>query len=250
MPDVKLCGFTIQPLTLAEWVDLLVDRANRGQGAWVVTLNLEMVSRDRRDKAYGQLIRSCDLMVADGMPIVWASRKKKGTTPIPERVTGVELTRALLDRFDPTEMAVVGGENPRATIQTLGIPRGDEIFIDDSRISLEPEAVQALAARLVGRKVLFIALGVPKQDRLAAELRKAMPHAVILGIGGTFELLGGQKKRAPEWMQARGLEWLYRLVSEPKRLWRRYLVEYWGGGFSLVRDVMKKEPAQSSESGN
>lgn len=250
MSEVTLCGFRIQPLTLDQWVDLLCERAESGKGAWVVTLNLEMVSRDRRDKAYGQLIRSCDLMVADGMPIVWASRKKKGTTPIPERVTGVELTRALLDRFDPSHMAIIGGENPKATLDVLEIPRRDEIFVDDSRINLEPDSIQALAGRLQGRKILFIALGVPKQDRLAAELRKQMPHAVILGIGGTFELLGGQKKRAPEWMQARGLEWLFRLVSEPKRLWRRYLVEYWGGGLSLVRDVLRKEPSQSSESGN
>ena len=71
--------------------------------------------------------------------------------------------------------------------------------------------------------MVFIALGVPKQDRLAVELRRRMPHLVLLGIGGTFEILGPQGSRAPRWMQKGGLEWLYRVIQEPGRMWKRYL---------------------------
>ena len=84
--------------------------------------------------------------------------------------------------------------------------------------------------------MVFIALGVPKQDRLAVELRRRMPHLVLLGIGGTFEILGPQGSRAPRWMQKGGLEWLYRLFREPGRLWRRYLINYPQGVWFLIKD--------------
>ncbi|TNF52601.1 MAG: glycosyltransferase, partial [Burkholderiales bacterium] len=80
--------------------------------------------------------------------------------------------------------------------------------------------------------------GVPKQDRLALLLRQRMPHLLLLGIGGTFEILGPDGGRAPQWMQRSGLEWLYRLTREPGRLWRRYLLNYPLGIWFLFRDCL------------
>jgi len=156
---------------------------------------------------------------------------------VPERVTGVEITQELLKRVPAEQIAIVGGEDPMKTLEFMGVTGREKILVDNGRISLEPEAIQQRAKELAGRRLIFVALGVPKQDKLALALRELLPEATFIGVGGTFELLGGQKPRAPQWMQKSGLEWVFRVCAEPKRLWRRYFVEYWGGGFALLRDI-------------
>jgi N-acetylglucosaminyldiphosphoundecaprenol N-acetyl-beta-D-mannosaminyltransferase len=93
--------------------------------------------------------------------------------------------------------------------------------------------------------VVFLALGVPKQDRLALELRAQIPELVVAGVGGTFEILGPQGSRAPQWMQRAGLEWLYRLLHEPGRLWKRYFLHYPAGLSLLLKDTIKARLRQS-----
>lgn len=244
-PVTPVCGFPISCWTAEEACREIVSAACEGRGGWYVTLNLEMVSRTQKDKDYASLLKRADRFVADGMPIVWATRKKSDKDPAyaaaPERVTGVELVRDLLRHEQRPRVAVIGGENPAAAMETAGVPEISEIWIDDSRIDLSSGGVVDLAGRMrqFGPQVILIALGVPKQDRLALELRRVFPEAVILGIGGSFELIGGQKKRAPGWMQRSGLEWLYRLGKEPKRLWKRYLLLYPTGARALLRDLRR-----------
>lgn len=224
---------------------IIKKNAIEGKGGWYVTLNLEMVSRSRKEKEYGELLQRADRFVADGMPIVWATRKKNEKDPAyaaaPERVTGVELVRDLMKLEDRPRIAIIGGEDPVSAMSSAGVPEIEEIWIDDSRIDTSEGGVVDLASRLrdFDPQVILIALGVPKQDKLALALRGLFPKAVIIGIGGSFELIGGQKKRAPDWMQKSGLEWLYRLGKEPKRLWRRYLLLYPTGAKALLNDLRR-----------
>lgn len=244
-----ICGFRLLAKPYSDCVEYLLDRLSRGRGAWVVTLNLEILSNARLDRDYRNLVQSADIVVADGMPFVWASRWKRGATRIPGRTTGADLSADLIRRVPAQKIAIIGGENPPKALLTLEVEHQHEVFIFDGKVPMRRDFIEGLAeqVRQHGATLIFVALGVPKQDFVAEILREQIPEAVILGVGGTFELIAGIKPRAPDWMQNYGLEWLFRLVNEPRRLWYRYLVIYWVGLASLSLDVMRSRSSRSWE---
>ncbi len=232
-------GFTVGPLTistatLARHAELLRASAEHGQGGWVVTLNTEMLARMAREPDYGALLSLADLCVADGMPLVWASQRQPDRTcHIPERTTGVDLVDHLLRARRVPSFAIIGGRDPRATLAHR-YPRAQQAcrFCFTGRVDgSDEQQIDHFAHQLERQDVrlLFLALGVPKQDELAVSLRERLPRVVIIGVGGTFEILGPQGARAPRWMRRSGLEWFYRFVREPGRLWRRYFLQYPAG---------------------
>lgn len=240
MTDVcEICGLKVSRGNLSSHVQAIANRAATGEGAWLLTLNTEMLARGAREPDYWSLIRQADIITADGMPLVWASGIKHPGAAITERTTGVDLVDAMFRLESVPRFAVIGGKSPLVTIQQYG-PRAMDAcaFVFDGKVDLSEEQLESLCGELGrhGARVVFIALGVPKQDRLAVELRRRMPYLVLLGIGGTFEILGPEGSRAPRWMQKRGLEWLYRLSREPGRLWRRYLINYPQGAWFLIKD--------------
>lgn len=238
----EICGLPVSCAPLDRHVQQVIERARQGRGAWVLTLNTEMLARGARDPDYWELVRSADVITADGMPLVWASRVKCAKAPVNGRTTGVDLVDALLRLNDVPRFAIIGGQTPLKTLEQYGQEASDSCaYLFDGKVDLSDQQLAAFSTELSRREVqvVFVALGVPKQDLVARELRLRLPHLVVLGIGGTFEILGPQGSRAPNWMQHSGLEWLYRLSSEPGRLWRRYLFNYPRGVWSLVRDCLK-----------
>lgn len=220
----------------------LLSQATHGQGAWVLTLNTEMLSRFARDPAYKGLVAQADIITADGMPLVWSSRLRGPHQAIAERTTGVDLVNAFLSLSEVPRFAVIGGVDPGSTVARYGASAQAACgYLFSGMVDLSTEQAAMFVTELRGRRVqvLFLALGVPKQDLLALKIRKAMPELIVAGVGGTFEILGPQGGRAPRWMQKSGLEWLYRLVREPRRLWRRYVVQYPAGIRLLIGDTLK-----------
>jgi len=235
----QLCGLPITRASLQGTLDALLDRIARGEGAWLLTLNTEMLSRIARDPSYFELITQADIITADGMPLVWASRRKGSDHAIAGRTTGVDLVENYLCLPDIPAFAIIGGQNPKVTLQRYGANAVQACkYLFDGKVDLSEAQLNqfALALSLHEVRTVFIALGVPKQDQLALRLRARLPHLVLMGIGGTFEILGPEGSRAPRWMQRSGLEWFYRLVKEPGRLWRRYLINYPAGISLLLKD--------------
>lgn len=240
-------------LSFEEVLETFLDCLRLGKGGWVVTLNLEILSLCRLDPAYRSMIGSADYVLADGMPFVWASRVKKGVKAIPERTTGSDLSGELIRRFDRKKIAIIGGESPPQALKVLAVEDSEEVFIYDGIVDMSDEGIGRLIedVKRHGATLIFVALGVPKQDKVATAFRAAMPDALILGVGGTFELIGGMKIRAPIWMQQSGTEWLWRLYVEPRRLWRRYLLLYWLGLGQLVDDTflgLRRLPTRGNSS--
>jgi N-acetylglucosaminyldiphosphoundecaprenol N-acetyl-beta-D-mannosaminyltransferase len=242
MSDVcEICGIAVSRGPLGSHVRDVVGRAHQGNGAWLLTLNTEMLARGVRDPAYWSLVKKADIVTADGMPLVWASRIKHGQAAVDGRTTGVDLVDAILRRETVPRFAVIGGKDPLKTIERYGPQALDACsYVFDGKVDLSDNQLSFFCNELLRHeaRVVFIALGVPKQDLLAFELRQRLPQLVMTGIGGTFEILGPQGSRAPVWMQRTGLEWLFRLVSEPRRLWRRYLINYPRGMWWLVKDCL------------
>jgi N-acetylglucosaminyldiphosphoundecaprenol N-acetyl-beta-D-mannosaminyltransferase len=236
-----LCGLPVSRATMAQTLDALLGRMARGEGAWLLTLNTEMLSRFTRDPGYRDLASQADIITADGMPLVWASRFRGADQAISERTTGVDLVDAFLRLPEIPIYAIIGGVDPATTVARYGANAEQACrYLFTGKVDLSDDQLKQFVETLREQQVrmLFVALGVPKQDKLALKMRALMPELVMTGIGGTFEILGPQGSRAPEWMQRAGMEWLFRLVKEPGRLWKRYLVHYPAGIRLLVQDIL------------
>lgn len=204
---------------------LLEQWAEAGCFRHVVTANAELVMRARSDPAVAGVLARADLVVADGVGVVWASRVLQ-PPGLPARLPGVELVPWLLGRAAESRFPVyLLGARPevlerllcrlRAAYPHLPIAGAHHGYFQDE------EEVAAAVGRARARIVL-VGLGQPRQEQFIAKYGPTWHGAVAMGVGGTFDVLAGAVPRAPAWMRARGLEWLYRLAREPRR-WRRQL---------------------------
>lgn len=229
--QVALGATTVAAVDEAQCVAFAVERWRSGAGAWIVPINLDHLRRFGSDRAYAALAAGADLRIADGMPLVWASRLQRD--PLPARVAGSDLIwslagaaaregrSAFLVGGDPGT-ADVAGERLAARHPGLRVrgaapaPRG---FERSPRQIAEIEA----ALRRSRADLVLVALPAPLQEQTVARLRPALPAAVWLGVGVSFSFVAGRVRRAPVWMRRSGLEWLHRLAQEPARLAPRYL---------------------------
>lgn len=231
----RLVGVSIDCLSESQTVDLLATRSLGGVGSLVVTVNLDHLRRCRKDPSYRALVSQADVVVADGMPLVWAS-KLQGGNRLPERVAGSSMMFSLCERAarDGLSIFLLGGY-PEEVAQQAGealIKRYPGLKIagthcpafgfehDQSKMDEISEMLKAAAPDIV-----YIALGSPKQEVLAQTLRHVLPDALWIGIGISLSFAIGEVQRAPLLVQKLGLEWLHRLCQEPKRLFRRYIVD-------------------------
>jgi len=215
--------------------------------AFVATLNVDFVCNAVRgwpfggnDELWGYL-KNADLVTADGMPIVALSKLLR--RPLPERVTGADMVPAICRRCaeERLKVYVLGGDKDAvaeafAKLNLPTTPPPNHLTTqppnylttilsghDDSFVKLDedqPEIIERINA--AKPDVLFVALGNPKQELWMGRNLAKLDVGAVIGIGGTFNFIAGKVKRAPKWMQKSGLEWIYRIVQEPGRLWRRY----------------------------
>lgn len=243
-----LCGLPVSRATTRQSLDGLLERLVRGEGAWLLTLNTEMLARFTRDPGYWDLAAQADIITADGMPLVWASKARGVGHVIPERTTGVDLVDAFLRLPELPAYAIIGGQNPAATVATYGDAAKQACrYLFNGKVDLSDEQVLEFVGKLREQSVrwVFVALNVPRGDRLALKIKTLMPELVIIAVGGSFEILGPQGGRAPKWMQKMGMEWFFRLMREPGRLWKRYLIHYPAGIGLLIRDSFNPLPRRT-----
>ncbi|MGH8793208.1 MAG: WecB/TagA/CpsF family glycosyltransferase [Stackebrandtia sp.] len=229
-------GVRFDALTAAEVVDRVGVALAEGRGGRIVTPNVDIVRQVRRVPEARAHVGSGDLVVADGAPLVWASRlARRG---LPERVAGSDLIWSLSRLAVDSEVGVFllgggPGDEPstaRAAAERLcaeypGLRVAGAVS-PAMGFDSDPAAMTALVAELcVARpRIVFVGLGFPKQERLIARLAVHLPDAWFLGCGAAIDFVAGVRRRAPQWMQRSGCEWLHRLASEPRRLFGRYVV--------------------------
>ena len=234
--SVHLFGIPVAKVTEDEAVDRIIAFAKErktGRTAFVATLNVDFVSNAVRcwpfggnDELWGYL-KAADLVTADGMPIVLLS--KLAGNPLPARVTGADMAPAICRRCAEEELGiyVLGGEKEalEEAFRRMNLVQGGKsaIKFDPAFVSLDedqPEIVERInAAR---PDILFVALGNPKQELWMGRNAAKLDVPVMIGVGGTFNFIAGRVRRAPAWMRSCGMEWIYRIMQEPGRLWRRY----------------------------
>ncbi len=216
------------PLTLTEVVDWAAAWTRNGRRGYLCTVNVAILMMMRRDPRLQRIVDRAALVVADGQPIVWVSRL--GDRPLPERVAGIDLIDALAARAARegfgvyllgARRPVVEGAARRLAAAHPGLSiRG----VADGYFGAGEALERARTVRRSGAQILLIGMGVPRQEFFLDEQWAELGVNLAIGVGGSFEVLAGTRRRAPRCCQRTGLEWLWRLVQEPRRLGSRYLV--------------------------
>lgn len=235
LSKVKLFGLDFSALTFEEATDALSEAATLrdGRAKVVVTPNVDHVVRldaklDFKSRHYAK----ADFIFADGMPVVWTSRLVG--RPLPGRVTGADLFVSLCQRAQSEgwQVAVLGGDfqvedEIRQRFSRVFPGLHVEIFIPSMEYDPEGSEAQEHARRIreLAPRIVFACLGMPKQEHWAFRYAPTLPGGIILCAGMSMRFALGMQSRAPVWMQHAGLEWVWRMCSEPRRLVRRYLVD-------------------------
>lgn len=193
----------------------------------VITLNAALLCGMRRDDELRTACRSGDLIVADGVPVVWASRL--AGVPLPERVAGVDLTARLLAEGASRGLSVYFlGARPEVVQSLADYCRRNHPglkvvgYRDGYFGPADQPKIVAEIARLAPH-MLFVGMPSPFKETWCERHREALGVPVIVGVGGTFDVLTGYVRRAPRALQVAGMEWSWRLAMEPRKMWRRYL---------------------------
>jgi N-acetylglucosaminyldiphosphoundecaprenol N-acetyl-beta-D-mannosaminyltransferase len=231
--SVELCGMPLASIDSQQLLDHLFENLGRGQGGWLITANLDFLRRHVKDPESRDIYAGADLRVADGMPLVWASRLRG--TPLPERVAGSSLVLPLCARAarEGRRVYLLGGEPEASQIAAEKLkaeaPGLVLAGVSSPWVSAQPTQaeVDAMASELAAARpdIVLVAFGSPKQERVIHKLRAVLPQAWWIGVGISLSFIAGHVRRAPPLVQALGLEWVHRLAQEPRRLFRRYVVE-------------------------
>ncbi len=220
----------VEAISWRDAIDRLLIWGRGRESRYVAICNVHVVVSASRDSAYGKVINGCDLAVPDGAPVAWMLRQQ-GFANQP-RISGPDLMYALCERCAMESLPVYFYGSKEVTLARLAkrlqsaFPRLAIAGMESPPfrpLSSEEDAAAVDRINASGAGIVFVGLGCPKQEQWMAQHRGQI-DAVMIGVGAAFDFHAGTIRRAPRWMQNAGLEWLHRLCSEPRRLWRRYLV--------------------------
>jgi N-acetylglucosaminyldiphosphoundecaprenol N-acetyl-beta-D-mannosaminyltransferase len=214
-------------LTFEEAVDAIVAALNKGVRGWVCTVNVATLMAMRRNPRLQRFVDRAALVVADGQPIVWCATLFDGW--LPERVTGIDLVDALCRRAAASGKRVylLGSTSSLVASAVARLrQRHPGLIVDgsDGYFPLEQSAERTEEIRSRSIDLLFVGMGTPRQERFIEENWDRLGVGIAIGVGGSLDVLAGARQRARPWVGRAGLEWLVRMVQEPRRLMPRYLV--------------------------
>lgn len=231
MQQYKVLDVYISAVTLKTACDAIFNRVALKQRAYICVAPVSTVVDARKDKEYRDVVNAAMMTVPDGMPIVWLGKKQFGSQV--ERTCGPDLmlalckqsqaknirhflfgsTQEVLNRLESNlkerfpQLIICGKISPKFTQQAQELSEEEKAQINDA----QPD-------------IIWVGLGSPKQDFWMAKNRQYLKAPILIGVGAAFDIHAGLKSLGPTWMQNMGLAWLFRLCSEPRRLWKRYLI--------------------------
>lgn len=242
-PPIALLGVAFNNLSLPETVACIEEMIAARTPRYIVTANVDFLVQAQRDAELHRILLDAHLVVCDGTPLVWASRLLGN--PLRERVAGSDLV--------PELIRVAAGKNyrlfflgatPEANAQAIANVRRQFPHLDVSGYSppfrpLSAMDNEEIAAHIRAAQpdILCVAFGCPKAEKWMAANYRLLGVPVTIGVGGTIDFLAGRMKRAPLWMQRAGVEWLFRLCQEPRRLLRRYMADLWSFAFAMLAQL-------------
>lgn len=225
---VHVFGLPLDALTLDETVERVAEMVASGRPHQHVVLNAAKVVLCEDDEEMRDIVSDCALVNADGQAVVWAARLLGHE--VPERVAGIDLMEAVLARSASAEWPVYflgASDDVVNKVVAIEAERHPGLRVAGHRNGFwtaEEEAAVVADIAASGAKVLLVAVPTPRKERFLARHMDALGVPFQMGVGGSFDVVAGVVTRAPRWMQKAGLEWTWRLMHEPRRMFRRYLV--------------------------
>ncbi len=242
---VRICDIPVDTLTMDETIQL-IDRAIQEQRPiHHVAINAAKLVNAQKDFALKESIVNCDIINADGQAIVWASNFLK--KPLPERVPGIDLMINLvkLARESGYRIFFLGAKEEivKEVVNVYSRQYGKEIIAGYRNGYFTKDEEEKVARQIAdsNASILFVAMTSPKKEIFLNKYKSLIRVPFIMGVGGSFDVVSGFVKRAPLWMQNNGLEWFYRLLQEPRRMWKRYLV----GNSEFIYLILKEKYMQT-----
>lgn len=233
MSRMKFMNTEIDNLTMRETIDEIDKLIKENKSAYVVTPNVDHIVKLETDKELQEVYKDANLILTDGKPLLWISKFYK--TPIKEKISGSDLFPLLCEMAAKKGYSMFflgageGVARKAAEILMKKFPKLNIVGTYSPPFGFEKdkEEVQKIISMIneVSPKILIVGLGCPKQEKFIHKYRKELNVPISLGLGASIDFEAGNVKRAPKWMSDNGLEWLYRLSKEPKRMFKRYIVD-------------------------
>jgi len=230
---VNILGVQVSSLTNQELLNAISNSITSKQFSQIAITPTNSIIAAFKEKRISEIYNKAEIVLCDGIPVKWASHFLG--TPIKERITGLDVLPNVVKLSSEMNFSlfllgaspgvgdqlakVITEQYPNVAIAGIYVPPFMKVFSEEENQKMV-HAVNASNADIV-----LVSLTAPKQDIWIAQNRSTLNPAVYIGIGGAFEVMAGIAKRSPIWMHKAGLEWLYRFIQEPKRLFRRYFIE-------------------------
>lgn len=236
---IKMLNTYVDALTMEETILEVKEVIENRKCIQHVVINAAKVNLIQQDEVLRDIVNNCELINADGQSILWAA-KKLGYS-LPERVTGIDLFQNLIEvsaeegykvfffgaKEEVVKKVVQICQNKYPNLKIAGYRNG---FFNENESKSIAECIRNSEADL-----LFVAFSSPKKEYWINKYKDFMQVPFCMGVGGSFDVIAGITKRAPKWMQKYGMEWFYRLIQEPKRMAKRYLI----GNFQFLWNLIK-----------
>ena len=242
LPVRTICGVPVHALTMREVVDIAEQSIESRRRLVYGVVNAAKIVKMARDAALRKAVTDADLILADGMSVVWASRWLG--QDLPERVPGIDIMSSLLELANRKRYGVyVLGARQRVLDKAMDAIRKDypNARIAGSRngyFGQDEERQIAEDIRRSDAQMLFIGMTSPKKELFLDRWGEELGVSICHGVGGSIDVLGGFVRRAPRAWQRCGMEWLYRILQEPRRMWKRYLVTNCLFGAMVFRELV------------
>jgi N-acetylglucosaminyldiphosphoundecaprenol N-acetyl-beta-D-mannosaminyltransferase len=232
IPEFHVLGVRVNAVQIPQVVDWMESCIQeRGPARYVAVTGMHGVTESQQDPEFRAVLKDADMVVPDGMPLVWLGRLR-GVGHLARRVYGPELMETFCRETGTKYRHFFYGGAPGVADHLAKVEQERHgiciagTYCPPFRPLTEQEDDQIMALiNQAAPDVIWIGLSTPKQERWMHDHRGKLRVPLMLGVGAAFDLNTGRLRQAPEWMRERGLEWLFRLLAEPKRLWRRYLVQ-------------------------
>lgn len=225
---INIFGIAINAMTMGQVLQLIHEKITSKQKLQIGVVNAAKVVNMQNDPVLHDDVLSSDIILADGMSVVWAS--KILGKPLPERVTGIDLMMDLLAQGNEHKYKVFllgASEEVSAKVeQNINQDYSNVIVAGRNNGYYTEDEEEALVSRIArsNADILFVAMTSPKKEKFIAKWDSQLNVTIRHGVGGSFDVYSGKVERAPEMWRKLGLEWLYRVKQEPGRLWKRYLI--------------------------
>lgn len=238
---VEILDCPVDALDMNQTVRLIDENIQKNLRTHHVVVNAAKLVNMRRDEKLRESVVGCDIINADGQSVVWAARFLG--EPLTERVAGIDLMNRLVElaREKKYKIFLLGAreEIVRAVAEKFGaeIVAGfrNGYFTDDEAEKIADEINRS------GAQMLFAAMSSPKKEIFLNRYKDRLKVPFVMGVGGAFDVIAGKVKRAPVWMQKSGLEWFYRVIQEPRRMWKRYLVTNTAFIYLVLKEKLRRK---------